>query len=668
MIIKKILLLTCMCLTLSSLALNEVYAGGTSVTVTIEPSVFDITYTPGRALTGNTVFTPSVWHQENPSGPFGTCEKHGRVSIHVSKLIYPYRLLTDKDWYWASDYNIGMPEEVVVERGTVNYYKGLCIFNPSDMKFCDYKFDPYPNCILTVSEAANFCSRAENQGRKHVIIKTVKVVIPKPPGNVPIHSVDKAVTINLSCDCNPLSLSASGSGVIYRTDNQKVKHNLLNIGAKAAVPPVTATLISGQLPAGLSMKLAADSSVLYLEGIPATEGDYRFSVIIKDSCPLERSDKIDFNVSVRCGTMKFATPQQLPEATLKKPYTANILTTCNGQYENLRFELLGELPAGLSMSNSGQISGTPVEEKAAYFFVSVTGQEKGESKEIHQRFDLNVAREIQIISGDERPEFNDGNASNPLMTGSPEIVGVPSTCDAEEQMTISYKGLSPQPGSKMGLFGEKERGTNPALGWKAATGASGTLTFNAPVKSGRYLFKIFDRMGNIVVKSSIFTVRKTITTTTSGADNPMSVKPPIASAAVKPHGDLMTRLPDVNCADTLLINGMQGYKIDNCVKRFDEARVFFNAEPDDGANPRFEGEKTTVIYEWPSGTPSPSIIQVKRYFAKEAKRLGGTVIVDNPNYSAFEITRSGKTVYVSIDVYNDGQTVNFMAIEPEVEN
>jgi hypothetical protein len=656
-----------MCLTLSSLALNDVYAGGTA-TATIEPSVFDITYTPGRALKGSTVFTPSVWHQDNPSGPFGTCEKHARVNIHVSKLIYPYRLLTDKDWYPASYYDIGTPEKVSVERGVVNYYKGLCIFNPSDMKLWDYKFDPFPNCILTVSEAANFCSRAENQGRKHVITKTVKATIPNETGTARIHTIDQAVTINLSCDCNPLSLSGSGSGVIYRTDNQKVIHNLLNIGAKAAVPPITATLISGQLPAGLSMKLAADSSGLYLEGIPSSEGDYRFSVKIKDSCPLERSDKIDFNVSVRCGTMKFATPQQLPEATLKKPYTANILTTCNGQYENLRFELLGELPAGLSMSNSGQISGTPVEEKAAYFFVSVTGQEKGLSKEIHQRFDLNVVREIQIMPGGERPDMTDGNASNPLMTGPPEIIGVPSTCDSEEPMTISYKGLSPQPGSKMGLFGEKERGTNPALGWKAATGASGTLTFNAPVKSGRYLFKIFDRMGNIMVKSSIFTVKKTIATTSSGTDNPMSVKPPIASAAVKPHGDLMTRLPDVNCADTLLINGMQGYKIDNCVKRFDEAWVFFNEEPDSDANPRFEGEKTTVIYEWPTETPSPSIIQVKRYFAQEARRLGGTVIVDRPNYSVFGITRSGKTVYVSIDVYNDGQSINFMTIEPEVEN
>lgn len=670
MILKKILLLTFMCLTLSSLALNEVYANGT-VSATIDPSDFNVTYTPGRPLKGNTEYTPSVWHQDNPSGPFGTCVKANRVDTKVNKLFYPLRApVANTDWYWGSSYNIGTPVERI--------YKGLCIFNPSDMSIWNTKIDPFPNCIITVSEAANFCSKAENQGRTHVITKTVNVVVQHNVGTDPIsdltagnvsnHSIDKTVTINLSCDCNPLSLSSPGSNVIYRTDNQKVRHSLLSIGASSAVAPITATLVSGQLPSGLDMKLEANSSGLYLEGIPATEGDYRFSVKIKDSCPLERSDTRDFNVSVRCGTLKFATPQQLPDALLNKPYTANILTTCNSAYGNIRYELLGELPQGLTWNPSGRISGTPVEEKTSYFYVNVTGQENGASKEIHQRFDLNVMREVPIISGGERPDFNNGNSSNPFISLSPELVGVPSTCHPEDPLKISYKGLTPQLGLKMGLFGEKETGTNPALGWKAVTGTSGTLAFNAPVNSGRYLFKIFDKKGTIVVKSSIFTVIKTIATASSAADNSISVKPPAASAAVKPHGDLMTRLPDVNCADTLLIKGMQGYKMDNCVKRFDEAWVFFNAEQDSSSNPRFEGEKTTVNYSWESETPSPSLIQVKRYFSQEAKRLGATVVVDRPNYSAFELNQSGKMVYVSVEIFNDGRTVNFMAIEPEVEN
>jgi hypothetical protein len=642
---------------------TEVCAGGTA-TATIEPSEFNITYTPGRALQGNTEFTPSVWHQDNPSGPFGTCEKHGRVNIRVNKLIYPYRLLTDTDWYWSSYYNIGMPDADRV-------YKGLCIFYPSDMKIWDYKFDPFPNSILSISEASNFCSRAENQGRKHVITKTVNVQIPNETGTVRIHSIDKAVTINLSCDCQPLSLSGSGSGVIYRTDNQKVKHNLLTIGAASAVAPITATLATGRTPTGMTMKLEADSSALYLEGIPETEGDYRFSALIKDACPLERSESRDFTVSVRCGTMKFATLQKLPDATLNKPYSVDIQTTCSRAYGNMRYELLGELPSGLVMNPSGQISGTPTEEKISYFYVSVTGQEKGVDKEIHQRFDLNVIREIPILPGLKDPK-TDGKPEDALFN-TPEIIGVPASCNPGDMLKVAYRGLPSQIGSKMGLFSENEAGSDPQLGRQAVTGSSGTLSFNAPAQPGRYLFKIFDRSGTIVVKSPVFTLIRKITAdaaaeTTASYSGPLAG--PVASAGLKTAGNLQDRLPALSCADSLPIKGIQGYAIDNCVKRYDEARVLINPNPEAPENLRLEGEKTSVIYEWPptAGT-SPSIIQVKRYFSQEARRLGATVLADSPGYTAFELIRSGKKTYLSIDVYNDGQTINFMVIEPEaVEN
>jgi hypothetical protein len=482
------------------------------------------------------------------------------------------------------------------------------------------------------------------------------------------HMTDNTVTINLSCDCRPLSMSDSGSGVIYRTDSLKVNYGLLNIGAATAVAPITATLVSGQVPTGMSINLTTDSKSLNLDGIPETEGNYRFSVKVKDSCPLERSETRDFNVSVRCGTMQFATPQKLPDAVIKKPYTANILTTCNGSYENLRYELLGELPAGLTLSPSGLISGTPVEEKESYFYVSVTGQERGAAKEIHQRFDLITMREVPIIAGGKSPE-KDGNSTNPI-TLSPEISGVPSSCHPEDTLTISYKGITPLPGLKMGLFSEKETGFNPTLGWKAVLGSSGTLTFNAPANPGRYLFRIFDQNGKTVLNSSVFSSMKKLDASTlaPGTDRPLSVNSPSVSTPIKASGDMGRRLPAVNCADTLLIKGMQGYQINECVKRFDEGVIMISEDPDSATNLRYEGEKTTVNYAWASEGPSPSLIQIKRYFSNEAKRLGATVIVDRQNYTALKLTRSGNMVYVSVVVYNDGRTVDFMAIEPEVEN
>jgi hypothetical protein len=581
------------------------------------------------------------------------------VNIKVQKLLYPFRVPTAEDWYWGSAYNIGSPDEN-------KQYKGLCVFNPSAMNMWSTKVDPFPNCAITVSEAANFCSKPENQGRRHVITKTVVADVAHANYKMSDHTAYETLTINLSCDCNPLSLSDAGTNVIYRTDNRVVKHKLLSIGASNAVLPMTATVSSGQLPLGLSMKLSPDSKELYLEGIPETEGDFRFSVKIKDACPLERSDTKDFNVSVRCGTMKFKTPQKLPDAVLNKPYTLAIETTCNATYSNVRYELLGELPAGLTFSPSGNISGTPTEEKEMYFYVNATGRENGASKEIHQRFDLIVAREIQVVPGVIKP----GAESDPVdaLLNTPEITGVPSTCRPSETISVSYRGLKPQLGLKMGLFGEKEAGSNPSLGWKTVAGASGTLKFTASTKPGRYLFKIYEKSGKVLMKSPVFTTVQTLVPDASvgnTAKPAADVAGSRVSTGVKTASDLHGRTPSVNCADTLPVQGMEGYSIANCVKRFDETRLLIDPDPEAPKNPRYEGEKTTVVYEWAGDGVSPSVIQVKRHYAKEAGRIGSKVLGERQNFGAYELTRSGNKSYLSIDVYNDGRTVHVMMIEPE---
>jgi hypothetical protein len=638
----------------------DVYANGTAK-FSVEPNSFDITYTPGQPLKGNITFTPSVWHEDKPSGPFNTCVKSNRVNITVSKLIYPYRALTDKDWDRASDYDIGTKDEE-------GYYKGLCIYDPSDMKQWDTKTIQFPNSALTVSEAANFCSYAENQGRVHQITKTVTAKLMHMgtgelfADSVPNHELSQSVTINLSCDCKPLSLSNDQTGPIYRVDNQKIKYGLLIIGSSQVVPPITATLASGQVPPGMELKLVSNADSLYLEGVPVTEGDYRFSVKIKDSCPLERSDTREFNVGVRCGALKFTTQQQLPDATLKKFYSVSIQTTCNASYDNLRFELLGELPAGLSMSQSGFISGTPTEEKTTYFYISVKGTEQGTAREIHQRFDLNVARELQII-----PDKTKGQA------GNAEITGVPDSCHTEDNLSVSYRGLSPQVGTKMGLFSEREGGVDPKLGWQIAIGQSGTLQFVAPVQPGRYLFRIYDKNGEIIISSTIFTVVRSITDVAAPSEETAlgsRAKQPIvqAPAALGKAGTLRDRSPDLTCGDSLVIPGMNGYKINDCKKRYDEAVILVNPDPDASKNPRVEGEKTSVVYTWTAEGASPSDLQIRRAYGNEAKRLGAKVLVDRSGYAGFEFIKSGKTAYFAVEIFNDGRDINFMSIEPEAQN
>ena len=130
-------------------------ASGT-VRLDVQATVVNLTCIDGRALAGNTAFTPSLWHEDKPSGPFNTCVKAYHVNIAVNKLIYPFRSPSDADGATTAFYDVGTPDA----DGT---YRGLCIFNPTDLKLWDHRFEPFPDRIITSDEAATFCSKPENQ-------------------------------------------------------------------------------------------------------------------------------------------------------------------------------------------------------------------------------------------------------------------------------------------------------------------------------------------------------------------------------------------------------------------------------------------------------------------------------------------------------------------------
>jgi hypothetical protein len=125
---------------------------------------------------------------------------------------------------------------------------------------------------------------------------------------------------------------------------------------------------------------------------------------------------------------------------------------------------------------------------------------------------------------------------------------------------------------------------------------------------------------------------------------------------------------DLTCGDNLIIPGMNGYKINECKKRYDEAVILVNPDPEASQNPRFEGEKTSVVYTWAEEGVAHSDLQIRRAYSNEAKRLGAKILVDRAGYTGFELKASGKTVYFAVEIFNDGRDINFMSIEPEVQN
>ena len=115
--------------------------------------------------------------------------------------------------------------------------------------------------------------------------------------------------------------------------------------------------VTGNLPPGMTLDIQDDWAKL--NGQATTEGNYAFTVRIFDSCPLGAlTAEQAFMVPVRCGKFEFPTGIQLPPATMGVPYSYQLQTSCNSAYTGQEFRG-STLPAGLTISPTGLISGTP---------------------------------------------------------------------------------------------------------------------------------------------------------------------------------------------------------------------------------------------------------------------------------------------------------------------
>jgi hypothetical protein len=135
--------------------------------------------------------------------------------------------------------------------------------------------------------------------------------------------------------------------------------------ATGGVPAYTWSLTSGALPTG--MTLNATTGVI--SGTPTSApGNYAISVRATDInlCP----GNISYLLTVNCPTLAIA-PTSLPQPVIAAAYNQT-LTTTGGQSGYTYTVSSGSLPAGLSLSNAGVITGTPTSTANAIFTVRST--------------------------------------------------------------------------------------------------------------------------------------------------------------------------------------------------------------------------------------------------------------------------------------------------------
>ncbi|MBO0492204.1 putative Ig domain-containing protein [Pseudomonas sp. Marseille-Q1929] len=181
----------------------------------------------------------------------------------------------------------------------------------------------------------------------------VNVVVTTPGGTATLTNGYTYATPTVSV--GPTTLPNGAQNTAYSTQT---------ITASGGAAPYTFAITSGALPAGLSL-----SSGGTLSGTPTASGTYNITVTATDANGVTGARAYSFTISA-APTISI-TPTTLPNPTANVAYTTSLSATGGSAPYSYTFTS-GALPAGLSLSSGGTLSGTPTLAGTYNFSVTAT--------------------------------------------------------------------------------------------------------------------------------------------------------------------------------------------------------------------------------------------------------------------------------------------------------
>ena len=145
------------------------------------------------------------------------------------------------------------------------------------------------------------------------------------------------------------------------------------LAATGGVTPYTWSITSGSLPAGLALDAGSGT----ISGTPTASGSFPITVQAQDSETPPAKATAQLTLTIAKGTVTITTTS-LPNGVVNAPYNAT-LTASGGVAPYTWTVTQGSLPAGLSLSSSGVISGTPTGTGTSNFTVQVADSENPSS-------------------------------------------------------------------------------------------------------------------------------------------------------------------------------------------------------------------------------------------------------------------------------------------------
>lgn len=177
----------------------------------------------------------------------------------------------------------------------------------------------------------------------------------------------RVVSPSSSVQIQPRTLRDALVNEDYCTETNQVTFTAIN-----GVAPYTWTLVSGNLPAGMTFSNTGE-----LCGTPTMAGTFDFTIQAQDSTGVY--DTSLFRIVVEGSDQCRVATQFLPTGMVNTPYLDEngdaVKLIASGCTDPLMWSAVmgtGDLPAGLSVAGDGTVSGTPTESGAFAFIANVT--------------------------------------------------------------------------------------------------------------------------------------------------------------------------------------------------------------------------------------------------------------------------------------------------------
>ena len=167
--------------------------------------------------------------------------------------------------------------------------------------------------------------------------------------------------ITIAAPTSPLTISPTASA--NPTVAQNFSQQMTTTGGTA---PYTYALVAGSLPNAVTMNAAGTFS-----GIPITRGTYNFTVQVTDASVPPNILTKQYQLTVGAATLT-TTPASLPNGMVNTSYSQQLSTSGGIAPYSYVVDNGASLPTGLSLSNTGLITGTPTTAGTKSFTIIVT--------------------------------------------------------------------------------------------------------------------------------------------------------------------------------------------------------------------------------------------------------------------------------------------------------